>query len=158
MPTKSNGKPTVSIGRSKRFQQVAETHSSPSSPLDGQWASPTSRSLGVLNSPDLPDSDSVVLPRLILDKNSKINSVMDVSYRWRLIILLFTLFLQDVFQPRGSFPRPIQPTMRSHRFARTPLLTPPKDGGEALNGSSNPLQDSSRRKRLLRPLDFEDGD
>ncbi|KAM7542114.1 hypothetical protein Aperf_G00000019157 [Anoplocephala perfoliata] len=138
MPTKSNGKPTLSIGRSKRFHQVAETHSDPSSPLDERWTPPTSRSLGVLHSPDLPDSDSVVLPRLILDSDSKINS--------------------SAFQPRSSLPRPIQPTVRSHRFTRTPLLTPTKNGGEALNGSSNPLRDPNRRKRLLKPLDFEDGD
>lgn len=70
MPTKSDGRPTMSMGRSKRFHQLTDTQSDPSSPLDDQWAPPTSRSLGLLSSPDLPDSDSLVLPRL--------NSVMDI--------------------------------------------------------------------------------
>ncbi|KAM3184004.1 hypothetical protein ACTXT7_009248 [Hymenolepis weldensis] len=125
MPTKSDGRPTMSIGRSKRFHQLTDTQSDPSSPLDDQWAPPTSRSLGLLSSPDLPDSDSLVLPRL--------NS--------------------NTFQPRESLPRPIQPTMRSHRLLRTS-----KNGGTDSNGVSNPFQDPGRRKRLVIPLDFEDGE
>ncbi|VDL18633.1 unnamed protein product [Hymenolepis diminuta] len=125
MPTKSDGRPTMSMGRSKRFHQLTDTQSDPSSPLDDQWAPPTSRSLGLLSSPDLPDSDSLVLPRL--------NS--------------------NTFQPRESLPRPIQPTMRSHRLLRTP-----KNGGTNANGVSNPFQDPGRRKRLVIPFDFEDGE
>ncbi|VDO04790.1 unnamed protein product [Rodentolepis nana] len=126
-PTKSDGRPTMSVGRSKRFHHLTGPRSDSFSPPDDRWSPPTSRSLGVLNSPDLPDSDSLILPRF--------NSV-------------------NTLQTRESLPRPIQPTMRSHRLARSSSKT----GDSNPNRVSNALQDSGRRKRLVTPLDFEDGE
>nr|CDS34341.1 serine:threonine protein phosphatase 6 [Hymenolepis microstoma] len=61
----------------------------------------------------------------------------------------------STFQPRESLPRPIQPTMRSHRLSSR---SSPKSGDPNSNGVPNPLQDPGRRKRLVTPFDLEDGE
>ncbi|KAL5965943.1 Serine/threonine-protein phosphatase 6 regulatory subunit 2, partial [Taenia solium] len=133
-PTLSNGRPMMSFGRSRRIASNNESSSEPLSPTFERW-SVTSRSLGTLNSPDLPDSESLVLPRLILDRDLRSNS--------------------NSSQQGETLPRPIQPTMRSHRLARTSLLRSLNGDSEVANGIPSPFEDHSRRKRLVKSPELE---
>ncbi|VDK37979.1 unnamed protein product [Taenia asiatica] len=133
-PTLSNGRPMMSFGRSRRIASNNESFSEPLSPTFDRWLV-TSRSLGTLNSPDLPDSESLVFPRLILDCDLRSNS--------------------NSSQQGETLPRPIQPTMRSHRLARTSLLRSLNGDSEVANGISSPFEDHSRRKRLVKSPELE---
>ncbi|KAH9280342.1 Serine/threonine-protein phosphatase 6 regulatory subunit 3 [Echinococcus granulosus] len=133
-PTLSNGRPMMSFGRSRRLVSNTESLFEPLSPPFDRWPV-TSRSLSALNSPDLPDSESLVLPRLILDRDLRLSS--------------------NSSQQGETLPRPIQPTMRSHRLARTSLLRSLNGDSDVANGISNPFEDHRRRKRLLTSPELE---
>ncbi|CDS37827.1 serine:threonine protein phosphatase 6 [Echinococcus multilocularis] len=135
-PTLSNGRPMMSFGRSRRLVSNNESLFEPLSPPFDRWPV-TSRSLSALTSPDLPDSESLVLPRLILDRDLRLSS--------------------NSSQQGGTLPRPIQPTMRSHRLARTSLLRSLNGDSDVANGISNPFEDHGRRKRLLTSPELEAG-
>ncbi|KAL5107892.1 Serine/threonine-protein phosphatase 6 regulatory subunit 2 [Taenia crassiceps] len=133
-PTLSNGRPMMSFGRSRRISSTNESFSEHLNPTVERW-SVTSRSLGTLNSPDLPDSESLVLPRLILDRDLRLNS--------------------NSSHQEETLPRPIQPTIRTHRLARTSLLRPLNGDLEVANRISSPFEDHSRRKRLVKSPELE---
>ncbi|VDD77038.1 unnamed protein product [Mesocestoides corti] len=164
-PTPSNGRPVISLGQVRRLSSSSsspndsppsvENLSSPTfdhwSPVEPKLSSPISK----ISSPDLPDVESLVLPRLILD-----DSKIGVRTSSQLTSSFSSMFLRNekhavVGVAAAPLPRPIQPTVRSHRLARTPLLKPnghvesAAAGEQLVNGSANPPATSSRRKRLV---------